>query len=131
MTAGWLVLVLGILDGAVDWVPGAFHLACGGGLPTAGAMAIALGAGSCTWAGVTPGRGGEEVGDEEELGLIGESSGNRGRATCARISGVNPLRMGYEVACPSAAAAEAGRLRCRAWAALQFKVFDPGRWPGR
>ena len=71
------------------------------------------------------------MGDEEELGLIGESSGNPGRATCARISGVNPLRRGYEVACPSAAAAEAGRLRCRASAALQFKVFDPGRWPGR
>ena len=129
--AACLVLVLGIMDGAVDRGPGAFHLACGGGLPTAGAMAIVLGAGGCTRAGVTPTRGVEEVGDEEELEMVGESSGNRGRAACARVSGVNPLRRGYEAACPSAAAAEAGRLRCRASAALQFKVFDPGRWRGR
>ena len=88
---------------------------------TAGAMAIVLGAGGCTRAGVTPTRGVEEVGDEEELEMVGESSGNRGRAACARVSGVNPLRRGYEAACPSAAAS----------AALQFKVFDPGRWRGR
>ena len=64
--------------------------------------------------------GEEEEKEEEEMGKKTScaSSGNR-------YPDVNPL--GLDPTKASAAATEAGRLRRRASAALQHKVFDPGR----
>ena len=108
--------------------PSITHLViCNQGLPTTGAMAIVLGVGGSAWAKVELTRGVEEVwAMRRRWEDISESRGNWG---LMQHPGVNPL--GDEAACPFAAAAEAGRLRRRASAALQHKVFDPGRWRGR
>ena len=103
--AGGLVLVCG----SVDWErmeafpPQAFRLVCVGCVPLTGTTAEAA-----------PALGVEEGGVEEEKE---ETSGPSGDA--------NPP--GADAASSSSAAAEAGRLRRRASAALQNKVFDPGR----
>jgi hypothetical protein len=60
----------------------------------------------------------EEVGEEEEKEETGVPSGTRVYPVCPP---------GADAASSSSAAAEAGRLRRRASAALQYKVFDPGR----
>ena len=59
--AGWLVLVFWCVDRGLEVLGLAFHLACAGGLPTTGAMAIVLGVGGSAWAKVELTRGLEEV----------------------------------------------------------------------
>ena len=129
ITGRVLVLVVGCVDFGTE-VPGyTFHLVCAGGLPAAGVLAIILEAGGGTWAEVALAWGVEGMwvmwrGWE----CIGEPRGNRGHQ-CHWLGilqpEVNPVR---EVAWSGCG--EAGRLRRRASAALQYKVFDPGRGRG-
>ena len=93
---------------------------CVGGMPLACAIFLAIVAGEFLsrrpyGAEVTPMLGVEEEGDEEEKEETDVSSGTRACPT------------GAKAVPSSAAAAEAGRLRRRASARLQYKVFDPGR----
>ena len=108
--------------------PQTFRLVCAGGVPLAGscATAIVLIAGEYVSrrlrreykAEATLTLGVEEVGEEEEKEETGVPSGTRVYPVCPP---------GADAASSSSAAAEAGRLRRRASAALQYKVFDPGR----
>ena len=121
--AGGLVLVLWIADWGLVASSVAFRLVCAGGVPFAGAIFLAIAAGEyllrrSLGAEATPMLGVEEEGDEEEKEDSDVPSGTR-------VYPVSPP--GAKVATSSAAAAEAGRLRRRASACRQYKVFDPGR----
>ena len=127
--AGGLVLVCGSVDWGLEVLfPQTFRLVCAGGVPLAGscATAIVLIAGEYVSrrlrreykAEATLTLGVEEVGEEEEKEETGVPSGTRVYPVCPP---------GADAASSSSAAAEAGRLRRRASAALQYKVFDPGR----
>ena len=95
-----------------------------GGVLPAGVLALALLAGVCvsrdTEKETTATLGVEEGACEEEVQETDVSCGNQASLD------VNPLGADAALLPATAAAAEAGRLRRRAAAALQNKVFDPG-----
>ena len=122
--AGGLVLGLWVADWGLVTLFAASRLVCvgcvGGVLPAC-AIFLAIVAGEYLSrrlhrAEVTPVLGVEEEGDEEEKEEQTDVS-----------SGTRACPTGAKAAPSSAAAAEAGRLRRRASARLQYKVFDPGR----
>ena len=125
-----LVLVVGCVEFGLEMPGYTFHLVCAGGLPAAGVLAITLEAGGGTWAEVALAWGVEGMWAMRRRGVfISESRGNRVHQ-CHWLGilqpEVNPLGKAAWPAC-----GEAGRLRRRASAALQYKVFDPGRGRGR
>ena len=125
--AGDLVLGLWVADWGLVTLFAASRLVCvgcvGGVLPAC-AIFLAIVAGEYLSrrlhrAEVKPVLGVEEEGDEEEKEETDVSSGTRDYPDACPT--------GAKAAPSSVAAAEAGRLRRRASARLQYKVFDPGR----
>ena len=125
--AGGLVFALGVIDWSVDEISPLFNLACVGGFLPAGTLAFALMVKASlsrrqqstqAIVGVTLGE--EEEEEEEEMGGKTSCASSGNRYPEVYPSGLDPTKA-------SAAATEAGRLRRRASAALQNKVFDPGR----
>ena len=122
--AGGLGLGLWIADWGLVTLSAAFRFVCAdcvGGMPLACAIFLAIVAGKFLsrrpyGAEVTPMLGVEEEGDEEEKEEQTDVS-----------SGTRVCPTGAKAVPSSAAAAEADRLRRRASARLQYKVFDPGR----
>ena len=122
--AGGLVLVLGAADWGVEALAAVFRLVHLGGV-CAGFTALALVAGECLLRRLRTEETASTLSEEEEE----EEEEMGGKTSCAssvnHYPDVNPS--GLDPTKASAAATEAGRLRRRASAALQNKVFDPGR----
>ena len=123
--AGGLVLVLGAADGGMEVLTTAARLFSLGGVLPAGVITLALLAGVCVSRDAeketTATLGVEEGVCVEEEEVTDEPGGNQ-----VQYLDVNPLGDNATSLPATAAAAEAGRLRRRAAASLQNKIWDPG-----
>ena len=123
--AGGLVLVLGAADEGMEILTTAARLFSLGGVLPAGVLILALLAGVCvsrdTEKETTATLGVEERVCVEEEEVTDEPCGNQ-----VYCLDVNPLGANATPLPATAAAAEAGRLRRRAAALLQNKIWDPG-----